>query len=147
MRLLEEVKKLRSCFPELKIRQRLDYCNRKYAEIVLPECKENPIIVFDYDFMILDFCGSRSIYGYDEGSFRYLVSELRRLMNEEILTVAYEYEGELLGAEILDSSEIYESFLRSSAKKFSGWQSKEKPLLVKLIYFNSDHDRSFNLKI
>lgn len=142
MRLLNEVKYLRSIFPDIKIRQLLDEYNRKYAMFVLPECIENLKLTFEHDCMILDFYGCKTIYGYPEREFNYLVNEIESLLSNRTLAVVAESNGEFCGSMIASADDICGEFLISAAKSLCRINgiSNPKNVFVNMHYCDSALD-------
>lgn len=118
MRLLEEVKRLRTEFPDIKIRQLLDKYNRKYALFVLPDCAEELRLIFEYDYMILDFYGSQSYFAYSDNEFRYMIEEIRSLIECRSLVISVECNGENCGSRIVNTDELNDIFLKYAAINF-----------------------------
>lgn len=144
MKLLEQVKRLRVEFPDIKIRQTLDYLNRKCAVFMLPSCSENITLCFEYDFIILDFYGVKSVYGYSEKDFQYLISELHGLIDCRLLILAVECGGTFCGGFMASEDSINTNFinqyvLRVCREKFG--DKLPKSAFVNLYYCNTELDR------
>lgn len=144
MRLLNEVKILRERFPNLKIRQLLDEYNRKYALFILPDCTENMRLTFEHDCMILDFHGCRTIYGYPEREFRYMIKEIGDLLENRTLAVTVEAEGRICGSMIISAGDICSEFLLSAAKSLCrvGGIRNPKNIFLNMYYCDSSLDRT-----
>lgn len=142
MRLLNEVKILREEFPSIKIRQLQDELNRKSALFVLPDCAENMRLVFEHDCMILDFYGCGTVYGYDQREFRYMVEEIRNLLECRTLVVTAESGGKRLGSMIASSDELSDEFLISTVKRFCRIKGiiDPKSIFVNMYYCNTELD-------
>lgn len=145
MRLLEEVKLLRKNFKSLKIRQLADEYNRKYALIILPQCDEGIKVIFEYDFMILEFYGCRTVYAYEESEFSYMLNELKNLIECHTLVISVESNNKFCGA-VLESCDnvcaesIFLTAERLCRNKFG--KSLPKNAFVNLFYCNSELDRT-----
>lgn len=131
MKLLDEIRVLREELPELKIRQELDAINRKLAVIELPECKDNLIIVFEHDCMVMRFEGTESVYSYRENDFRYMIDEIRLLFECEILALSVEVEGRAVGGKIISSGQLSEKELTSAVSHICIMNGIENPHNVK----------------
>lgn len=144
MKLTEQVKRLRKEFPQLRIRQTTDSLNRVCAVFELESCSENIRLYFEYDFIILEFYDSKSVYGYPESEFRYLIEELRSLIECRtlVLSVVCGREscgGFVISADSLNPEVITETAKRLCREKFSG--ALPKNAFVNLCYCNTELDR------
>lgn len=125
MRLLEQIKLLRSEFPNIKIRQTTDNLNRKCAVFELERCAENIVLLFEYEYIILDFYGNKTVYGYQGEEFRYLINELNNLIECRTLILSVisgevECGGYLTSKESLSDKLIREMAERRCREKFNG---------------------------
>lgn len=143
MRLIEQIKRLREEFPQIKIRQKADSLNRTFAIFELDSCAENIRLYFEHDYIILEFYDCRSVYGYPENEFRYLVEELHSLIECRTLVMSISdgeltYGGFMVSAESLSGADISAAARRLCRKNFSG-ELPEK-IFVNLRYCNTELD-------
>lgn len=143
MRLIEQVKQLRKEFPDIKIRQLSDRINRVCAVFELDNCSENIKLYFEHNYIILEFYDSKTIYGYPENEFRYLIDELHSLLECRILVLSVESSkkkcgGVLVSADLLDYTIITDTAKRLCREKFNGYLPKN--AFVNLCYCNTELD-------
>lgn len=143
MKLIEQVKLLRKEFPELKIRQTTDALNRKCAVFELENCSENITLYFEHDYIVLEFYGIRTIYGYPETEFQYLLQELHSLIECRTLVLFVESGGVHCGgfvvsADSLNCTKINEAAKRLCREKFCG--ALPKSAYANLCYCNTELD-------
>lgn len=143
MRLIEQVKQLRKEFPDIRIRQLSDRINRVCAVFELDNCSENIKLYFEHNYIILEFYDSKTIYGYPENEFRYLIDELHSLIDCRILVLSVESRNEkcgsvLVSADLLDRATITDAAKRLCREKFGG--SLPKNAFVNLCYCDTGLD-------
>lgn len=144
MKLTEQVKQLRKEFPHIKIRQKTDRLNRTCAVFELAECSENIKLYFEHEYIILEFYDSKTVYGYPESEFRYLLDELHKLIECRTLVLSVESGDEkcggmMISADLLDDTTIIETAKRLLRRRCGGVLPKN--AFVNLCYCNTELDR------
>lgn len=143
MKLLNEVKKLRELFPDMKIRQLTDEYNRKMAFFVLSDCTESIRLFFEYKYIILEFYGCKTVYGYPEREFTYMVSELKNLIECRTLVLSVESAGIPCGSMIVSKDSVTDEFIAALAKRLclnKFGSNIPKSAFVNMFYCNSEYD-------